>query len=323
MISHMVHSAVWGASNSRRDKKNSSKISLFSPVKGQLTLRGKPLAGITVTRTFNFNWRNATCTETVSTDENGYFAFDERKGPLILGTFLPHETAVPQSISADYQGLRYPLWLNYKRNYDLMGEFSSLKKMDKLDSSVLKAYRQGYILLNGDLMNRDTKYQKLNRGQVITSICDLELPYQTAIEKALTLLHERYDEFSAEIVNYFSQRESFFDCLDDEDLSEYELEKYAPYRHVKVKSVDFIHFSKYLELYDFEENYLSDSTRMVLNGEIMLNLVNSEGQLLRARVWLNDARFDVIGQDLVFLPKEDYFKLNPSDIDPESKTENS
>lgn len=297
-----------------------TNISLFSPVKGKVMLRGEPLDGVAITRKYVYSWNNNEDKgETTYSDADGNFSFDEARERMILGKFLPHEAVIPQTIEAKYRGVTYTLWQMCKRDYDTMGELSDLENLDQVDSPLLEAYRQGYILLNCDLENSEDTYQRVGDHALISSISDLGFPYEQGLKDAAEILKNREDEFSAEVSNYFREHEDYFECLETESLTEFEVEKFEPYRHSRVLGVNSISYSDHLGLHCFDENYLTNTTEMEVSGEVILDLIDAEDKPLQARLWLHTGLFKVTPKGITLTPYDYTFMHNPSNINPEDE----
>jgi hypothetical protein len=84
---------------------------VFSEVTGVVLLDGKPAAGATVRR--HFEYRDKRSDETMTNDEGRFAlpALHERS----LARLLPAEFVVAQAIIVEYQGQQYRIWSNTKR----------------------------------------------------------------------------------------------------------------------------------------------------------------------------------------------------------------
>jgi len=95
---------------------------LFSAVDGVVTRQGKPLPGCRVERSFFWHWKDERGSESAVTDASGRFAFAEIVRSSLLGSLLPHEPMVEQTILIRHDGQTYKAWMFDKRNYDKNGE---------------------------------------------------------------------------------------------------------------------------------------------------------------------------------------------------------
>lgn len=95
---------------------------LFSAVDGVVTRRGKPLPGCRVERSFFWHWKDERGSESAVTDAGGRFAFAEIARTSLLGSLLPHEPMVEQTILIHHDGRSCRAWTFDKRNYDKNGE---------------------------------------------------------------------------------------------------------------------------------------------------------------------------------------------------------
>lgn len=98
------------------------KMVLFSAVRGQVLLEGKPVGGATVEREFEWAWKSEKGRDTTRTDADGRFSMAAITRSSFLGSLLPHEPVVRQVITIDHGGRRYKAWATHKRDYDENGE---------------------------------------------------------------------------------------------------------------------------------------------------------------------------------------------------------
>lgn len=98
------------------------KMVLFSGVKGQVLLNGKPVGGAAVEREFEWAWKSEKGRDTTLTDADGRFSMAPITRSSFLGSLLPHEPVVRQVITIDHGGKRYKAWATFKRDYDENGE---------------------------------------------------------------------------------------------------------------------------------------------------------------------------------------------------------
>lgn len=103
------------------------KVCLFSPVKGKVVLQGKPVVGALIERSYEWVWKNQKGSDQTVTDVNGEFELPAIHGTMVLGSVLPHEPVIHQSIDIKAGEEIYKAWRSSKRTYD---EFSELCTSD-------------------------------------------------------------------------------------------------------------------------------------------------------------------------------------------------
>jgi hypothetical protein len=104
----------------RSDGPDWGRLVLFSAVSGKLLDKGKPVAGLTLTRTVE--WKGDTFVDSTVTDKGGGFAFPVLKKFGMLYALLPAEPRIDQTIKTVHQGKEYEIWGHLKGNYDNNGE---------------------------------------------------------------------------------------------------------------------------------------------------------------------------------------------------------
>ena len=104
------------------------KVCLFSPVKGNVVLKGKPVAGAVIERSYDWAWKNQKGHDQTTTDQNGEFSLPAIYGTMILGSVLPHEPFIDQTILIKQDGKIYQAWCTDKRNYEEFGELAGMLK---------------------------------------------------------------------------------------------------------------------------------------------------------------------------------------------------
>ncbi len=302
-----------------KKKNRKGEVALFSAVKGNINLKGVSLPGIKLIRTYPEIGKGDEVSETIYTDENGDFSFEEVIGHLGIMRFLPHEAVIHQQIQAEYLDKKYLLWYTCKRNYEPLGEFIYNKREPILPREMIEAYKEGHISINCDLINCEDFVQKVNDNITFISIVDFNFPYELALKAYAQVLLNRKDEFTNEIREWFENHPQYFDILNNGDAmwSDMELEDLAPYLGVVIDSVDSVLYSDHIRLEYFEEDYNEDSTRVTISGEILLNVINTKGETLKARVWLSDSLFKVSREGIVLQPQDHYFVINSANIDPD------
>ena len=122
------------------------KVCLFSPVKGKVVLKGQPVVGAVIQRSYDWAWKNQQGRDETTTDQNGEFSLPAIYGTMILGSALPHEPYIDQTVLIYYDEKSYKAWRSSKRTYDEYGELAA--------SGIL-----------GGL-----------NGKPISLLCDLEMP---------------------------------------------------------------------------------------------------------------------------------------------------
>ncbi|WP_024460408.1 carboxypeptidase-like regulatory domain-containing protein [Marinimicrobium sp. LS-A18] len=94
------------------------KVCVFSKVNAQLLLDGKPISGVTVTRTWNWDKR---ASDSTVTDMNGYFSFPAVHQRSVK-PLLPLEITITQQLSTTHNGKEYILWRGAKRDSEEQSE---------------------------------------------------------------------------------------------------------------------------------------------------------------------------------------------------------
>ncbi|MCY4756712.1 DUF6795 domain-containing protein [Pelomonas aquatica] len=98
------------------------KMVLFSAVRGTVLRDGKPVAGATVEREFDWAWKSEKGKDATTTDAAGAFSLPAIVRSSFLGSFMPHEPLVKQTITIIHGGTSYKAWVLFKRDYDDNGE---------------------------------------------------------------------------------------------------------------------------------------------------------------------------------------------------------
>lgn len=94
------------------------KVCVFSEVKAQLLLDGKPVSGATVTRIWNWDKR---ASDSTVTDVNGNFSFPAVHQRSIK-PLLPLEITITQQLSTTLDGKDFILWRGAKRDGEEQSE---------------------------------------------------------------------------------------------------------------------------------------------------------------------------------------------------------
>ena len=98
------------------------KVCLFSPVKGKVVLNGQPVVGATIERSYDWAWKNQKGRDETTTDQNGEFSLPAINGTMVLGSVLPHEPVIEQTINIQYQEKTHEAWYFHKGEYSENGE---------------------------------------------------------------------------------------------------------------------------------------------------------------------------------------------------------
>jgi hypothetical protein len=116
----LVLASVMLVSCARTDSFDWGQLVLFSAISGKVLDQGKPVPGLTLTRTVE--WTGDTFIDTTTTDKEGAFAFPVLKRFSLIRQVLPANTHISQSIKANHQGKERDIWRHSKSNYDNNGE---------------------------------------------------------------------------------------------------------------------------------------------------------------------------------------------------------
>ncbi|MER2520539.1 MAG: DUF6795 domain-containing protein [Bdellovibrionales bacterium] len=95
-----------------------AKVCLFSEVDGIVFLHGKPVEGADVERQYEWAWGGKTFTDKVVTDANGAFHFSPAFKSMILGSVLPHQPVITQTINITHDQKSVRVWAYAKMLYD-------------------------------------------------------------------------------------------------------------------------------------------------------------------------------------------------------------
>jgi hypothetical protein len=97
------------------------EVVVFSPMQGQITHHGKPVANAKISRWLK--WKDPEGeTEIFYTDENGYFDLPIKTDVVTLGKFSTFVMA--QKISVHFEGTTYDIWVTGKRSKIKYGELA-------------------------------------------------------------------------------------------------------------------------------------------------------------------------------------------------------
>lgn len=101
-----------------------AKMVIFSAFNGQVLLDGKPVAGAVVERKFKWGWKDETDTDRVTTAGDGGFSLPAIERSSLLGSLLPHEVVIDQTMTIQHAGKTYKAWALFKRDYDNNSELN-------------------------------------------------------------------------------------------------------------------------------------------------------------------------------------------------------
>ena len=99
-----------------------AKMVIFSAVQGRVLEQGEPVAGAVVEREFRWAWKDETGTDRATSGADGSFSLPAIERSSFLGSLLPHEPMVRQTILIRHGGKTYKAWMFDKGNYDNNGE---------------------------------------------------------------------------------------------------------------------------------------------------------------------------------------------------------
>lgn len=94
-----------------------AKMVIFSAVQGRVLDNGKPVAGAQIERTFKWAWKDETGSDTATTGVTGEFVLPAIERRSFLGSLLPHEPVIRQSITIRHGGKAYEAWLHNRHSY--------------------------------------------------------------------------------------------------------------------------------------------------------------------------------------------------------------
>lgn len=100
------------------------KMCLFSAVRGVVLDHGKPVVGARIERSYKWAWNDQTGGDETVTDGKGAFGFPAIWGHSLLGSLLPHEPVVDETILIHHAGQAYKAWMFTRGNYTENGELN-------------------------------------------------------------------------------------------------------------------------------------------------------------------------------------------------------
>ena len=95
---------------------------MFSAVSCKVLQGGLPVTGAMVEREFRWSWKSETGTDHTQTDAQGEFALPSIERSSLMGSLLPHEPNVRQTILIRHGGQTHKAWMFNKGNYEPLGE---------------------------------------------------------------------------------------------------------------------------------------------------------------------------------------------------------
>jgi hypothetical protein len=113
----MLGMALWAAQGTAM-----AKMVIFSAVNGRVMQDGKPVVGAVIERKFKWGWKDETGTDRATTGAQGEFSLPAIERSSLLGSLLPHEVVIDQTMVIQHDGKTYKAWALFKRDYDNNGE---------------------------------------------------------------------------------------------------------------------------------------------------------------------------------------------------------
>ena len=98
------------------------KMVLFSAVRGTVLQDGKPVAGAAIEREFDCAWKSEKGRDSTTSDSAGAFSMPVIVRSSFLGSVLPHEPLIKQTITITHGGKSHKAWVLFKRDYEENGE---------------------------------------------------------------------------------------------------------------------------------------------------------------------------------------------------------
>ncbi len=132
-------------------------VHLCSQVRGSVTLKGKPIAGIEIKRSLSY--ADEEQIDITKTDEQGSFAFEEKSIRSRLPGNILHQPVVRQIVYLKYEGEHYVLWYANQRGIE-----------------PIPGYTARLLQLNAELTTEEQVYEIENHDSLlhpygVTSIC--------------------------------------------------------------------------------------------------------------------------------------------------------
>tara|TARA_R110002096_G_scaffold428118_1_gene639435 strand:+ start:179 stop:862 length:684 start_codon:yes stop_codon:yes gene_type:complete len=138
-----------------------NKICVFSEVKAQILLQGKPVANAIVSRVLEFQKQK---TDQTISDSEGWFYFPAYYERSLL-SLIPSELVIAQAMTVDVDNKEYKIWSNTKRSAKENSELGGLPLNLKCElSSPLKVFREfGSILRTNCLFGDELEANNIYR----------------------------------------------------------------------------------------------------------------------------------------------------------------
>lgn len=99
-----------------------SKLILFSPVEGTVTVNGEPAAGAEIIQAANWNKTGETLQQKTTTDSAGRYSLAAIQQSAGLSRLSASQEIIKQSITISYKGKTYEGWRFMKNDYELNSE---------------------------------------------------------------------------------------------------------------------------------------------------------------------------------------------------------
>lgn len=121
-----------------------AKMVIFSAVSGRVLLDGAPVAGALVEREYRWVWKDETGTDKTVSGANGEFSLPVIERSSLLGSLLPHEPNIRQSLTIRHAGKNHEAWLYNKHSYTNNDELEGrpIRLVCRLES---QAQRRGRV----------------------------------------------------------------------------------------------------------------------------------------------------------------------------------
>lgn len=97
-------------------------LCLFSAVTGVVLDHGRPVEGARLERSYEWRWKPESGRDETRTDADGRFRLPAITRGSLLGSLLPHEPFVRQTLLIHHAGRTYQAWMFNKGEYAENGE---------------------------------------------------------------------------------------------------------------------------------------------------------------------------------------------------------
>lgn len=94
-----------------------ARMVIFSAVTGEMLHAGTPVAGAPVEHEFHWPSEDAVGNDRIFTGAGGDFDFAKIRRSSLLGSLLPHKSALRQSLTVHPGGQTYAAWLQNQHHY--------------------------------------------------------------------------------------------------------------------------------------------------------------------------------------------------------------